>query len=143
MARNRKRTVVDIDGVDDLQAKIQRLEIDTQGRYLREATAAGAELVRDVASQLAPRSEDGSHGREPGFLSRNIEAEVQWTRTQDKAEVHVGMHRDAWYGWLQETGTIHQPAQPFLRPALDNTKDDVIDEIRDVLAARVLGIADD
>lgn len=142
MARNRKRTVFNVEGMDNLEAKIKRLETDTQGRILREATGAGAELVRDVASQLAPRSLDGSHGNPPGFLADNIAAEVKWTRTQDKAEVHVGMKKEAWYGWLQETGTIHQPAQPFLRPALDNTKDDVIDEIRDVLAARILGIAD-
>ena len=134
----RKRTVTALEGVEDLEAAIKRLEIDTQGRVLREATAAGAEITRSVASQLAPRSADGSHGHAPGFLAEHIEAEVQWTRTQDKAEIHVGMHKDAWYGRLQETGTQFAPAQPFLRPALDATKDDVVDEIRDHLHAAIL-----
>lgn len=136
--RGRKRLITDLEGVEDLEAAIKRLEIDTQGRVLREATAAGAEITRDVASQLAPRSADGSHGRQPGFLAASIEAEVQFTRTQDKAQVHIGMHKDAWYGRLQETGTQFHPAQPFLRPALDATKSDVVDEVRDRLRARIL-----
>lgn len=134
----RKRLRTELEGVDDLEAAIKRLEIDTQGRHLRGATEAGADITRTVASQLAPRSADGSHGRAPGFLAQNIEVEVQFTRTQDKAEVHVGMHKDAWYGRFQEEGTQFQPAQPFLRPALDATKDDVVDEIRDQLRERIL-----
>ena len=134
----RKRAVARLDGVEDLQAALKRLGEDTQGRHLRDAAAAGAEITRSVASQLAPRSEDGAHGNPPGFLAEHIEAEVKWTRTQDKAEVHVGMHKDAWYGRLQETGTQFHPAQPFLRPALDETKGDVVDEIRDQLRGRIL-----
>ena len=134
----RKRTVTRLEGLDDLERAIKRLSVDVQGRVLREATAAGAEITRSVASQLAPVSADGSHGHAPGFLSQNIEAEVKFTRTQDKAEIHVGMHKDAWYGRFQETGTQFQPAQPFLRPALDATKDDVVDEIRDHLRASIL-----
>lgn len=143
MARMRKRTVAELDGVENLEAAIKRLEIDTQGQHLRAAAAAGAEITRSVASQLAPRSADGSHGRPPGFLADHIEAEVRFTRTQDKAEVDVGFHKDAWYGRLQETGTAFHPAQPFLRPALDNTKDDVVDEIREQLLDRILGLVED
>lgn len=134
----RKRQSVTLEGVGDLEAAIKRMSEDVQGETLRKAAAAGAEITRDVASQLAPRSVDGSHGNPPGFLAEHIEAEVKFTRTQDKAEVHVGMHKDAWYGRLQETGTQFQPAQPFLRPALDGTKDDVVDEIRDQLRAAIL-----
>lgn len=136
--RGRKFLKTELEGVDDLEAAIKRLSEDTQGRVLRDATEAGAEIPRSVASQLAPRSTEGSHGREPGFLAENILAEVQFTRTQDTARVHVGMHADAWYGRFQETGTQFQPAQPFLRPALDATKDDVVDVIRDHLAASIL-----
>lgn len=138
MAYRRKYEKVGIEGLDDLEASIKRLSEDVQGEALREAAAEGAEITRSVASQLAPRSADGSHGNPPGFLAEHIEAEVKFTRTQDKAEVHVGMHLDAWYGRLQETGTQFQPAQPFLRPALDATKDDVVDAIRESLVDRIL-----
>ena len=135
MARSRKRTVTRLEGLDNLEAKLKRLSEDMQGVHLRSAVKAGAEITRSVASQLAPVSADGSNGRPPGFLAANIEAEVQFTRTQDKALVHVGMNKAAWYGQLQETGTQFAAAQPFMRPALDATKDDVVDEIRDHLAA--------
>lgn len=138
MARARKRQRVDLEGVDDLIGALKRLTDDVGGEHLRAAVRAGAEITRDVASQLAPRSADGSHGNPPGFLAANIEAEVQWTRGQDTAALHVGMNKDAWYGMLQETGTVYHPAQPFLRPALDETKDDVVDEIRDHLRASIL-----
>lgn len=135
----RKYNKVDLEGLEDLEAALGKLKEDVRGRQLREAAKAGAEITRDLAAQLAPRSADGSHGRPPGFLSRNIKVEVQWTRTQDKADVFVGMHKDAFYGWFQETGTIYDPAQPFLRPALDATKDDVVDEIGDYLRSGILG----
>lgn len=134
----RKRQVTRLEGLDDLEAAIKRLSLDMQGQVLRAACAKGAEIMRSVASQLAPRSEDGSYGNSPGFLSENIVAEVKWTKSQDRAEVHVGMKKAAWYGTFQETGTQFQPAQPFLRPALDATKDDVVAEIRDQLATSVL-----
>ena len=143
MARRRKWERADLEGVEDLEAALKTLNNDVQGEYLREAAAAGAEITRSVASQLAPRSLDGKvfkdgTRRPPGFLAAHIEAEVQWTRTQDTAQVHVGMHKDAWYGRFAETGTQWQAADPFLRPALDATKQDVIDEVRDRLRARIL-----
>ncbi|MEQ1573636.1 MAG: HK97-gp10 family putative phage morphogenesis protein [Vicinamibacterales bacterium] len=134
----RKRTVVRLEGVEDLVAGLKRVDADTKGRVLRVAVQDGAEITRGVASQLAPRSEDGSRGNPPGFLAANIVAELQWTRTQDRAEVHVGMRKAAFYGHFQETGTIHEPAQPFLRPALDATADDVVRTITNDLRNSVL-----
>lgn len=128
-----------IEGMKTLEKRLKRMTQDVRGSHLREAAAAGAEIVRDVAEQLAPVSETGSRGHEPGFLAENVEAEVQFTRNQDIARIHVGIHKDAFYGWFQETGTQFQPAQPFLRPALDATKEDVVEEIRDHLARRILG----
>jgi len=138
MTRRRKWERVDLDGVEDLEQALKTLNNDVQGVYLREAAKAGAEITRSVASQLAPQSFEGSKGNPPGHLAANIDAEVKFTRTQDKAEVHVGMKKDAWYGRFVETGTQFAPAQPFLRPALDATKDDVIDEIRDQLKRQIL-----
>lgn len=141
MARRRKFHKTSIEGMDDLERKLRRMTDDVMGEHLRAAVDQGAEIPREVASQLAPRSEDGSHGREPGFLSKNIVKERQWTRTQETARTHVGMTKDAWYGQLQESGTVYHPAQPFLRPAFDETKDSVRDEIAEVLRARILRTA--
>jgi HK97 gp10 family phage protein len=128
----------DLVGVENLEAAIRKLGEDMQGEILRDAVDAGAEIVRDVASQLAPRSTDGSHGHKPGFLAENIVTDRVWTKTQNTADTHVGMTKAAWYGRLQETGTVYQPAQPFLRPALDETKNDVVDAVAEHLRNAIL-----
>lgn len=132
-----KRQRVDLAGADDLLGALKRMTEDVGGEHLRAATEAGAELVVNVARQLAPRSDDGSHGNPPGYMAAGIHSERQWTSRQDKAETRVGWSKDGWYGQLQETGTVHQPAQAHMRPALDETKGDVIDEIADTLRDRI------
>lgn len=134
----RKRFVTNLEGVEDLEAAIRELSEDVQGEALRAAVDAGAEIVRDVAGQLAPKSADGSHGHEPGWLADHIGKERQWTKTQDTATTHVGPTKEAWYGRFPELGTIYEPAQPFLRPAFDETKNDVIDEVAKQLRNRIL-----
>lgn len=138
-ARRGGRNVTRLEGMEDLEAAIRQVSEDIQGVALRNAVDGGAEIVRDVASQLAPQSASGSHGREPGFLSKNILKEKQWTRTQDTAVSFVGMEKEkAWYGRFAELGTTYQPAQPFLRPALDETKNDVVKEIAERLRREIL-----
>lgn len=137
MATMKKRQVAHLEGADDLIGALKRMTQDVQGVHLRAATESGADVVVTVASQLAPSSVRGSRGNAAGHLSRNITKETQWTRTQDTADVHVGMAKDAYYGRFQELGTVYEPAQPFLRPALDTTKNDVIDEIAEHLRARI------
>ena len=128
MASTRNR--VDLVGVEDLEAAIRKLGEDVQGEILRDAVDAGAEIVRDVASQLAPR--------DTGFLADHIVKERQWTRTQNTADTYVGPSKEAWYGRFPEMGTTFQPAQPFLRPALDETKNSVIEEVAQQLRRRIL-----
>ena len=134
----RKRSTIRLEGMDDLEAALKRLSLDTQGEVLRAAVDKGAEVVREVASQLAPRSTRGSRKHDPGHLSRNIKKERQWTRTQDTATTHVGMDKSAYYGRFQELGTVYEPAQPFMRPALDETKGAVTVSIGEHLRKAIL-----
>jgi len=139
-ARKGGRAGVRLDGMEDLEAALRNLSEDTQGEALRGAVDAGAEIMRDVAGQIAPRSFDGAFGHPAGFLSKNIRKERQWTRTQDKAVTDVGMERwHAFYGRFPELGTSHMPAEPFLRPAFDQTKNSVVDEVAEQLRRRILG----
>lgn len=138
-ARKGGKTRVSLIGTEDLERAIKRLSEDVQGEILRDAVDDAAEIMRDVASQLAPHSADGSWGHEPGFLAKNIMTERQWTRTQDTAATDVGMEKkEAWYGRFPELGTSYQPAQPFLRPAFDSTKEDMIAAIDDSLRKSIL-----
>jgi len=138
-ARKGGKTRVSLIGTEDLERAIKRLSEDVQGEVLRAAVDEAAEIMRDAASSLAPRSSGGSWGHEPGFLAKNIMTERLWTRTQDTAATDVGMEKEeAWYGRFQELGTVYEPAQPFLRPAFDSTKGDMIDAIDDSLRKSIL-----
>jgi HK97 gp10 family phage protein len=136
-ARKGGKSETSLIGADDLIAALKQMTQDVQGVHLQAATASGAEIVRVVASQLAPSSVRGSRGNAAGHLSKSIAKEKQWTRTQDTADVYVGMTKDAYYGRFAEIGTRYHPATPFLRPALDTTKESVVNEIAEHLRARI------
>ncbi len=136
MARKYQR--IQVEGEEQLENALKFLTDDMQGENLRRAVDLGAEVTQIVASQLAPRSRDGSHGRAPGFLSRSIHRVRQWTFRQTQAFTHIGMSKDAFYGAFQEKGTIYEPAQPFLRPALDETKSTVVEVVKESLRSRIL-----
>jgi len=80
---------------------------------LEHAAHEGAEPIRMAASRLAPRRR--------GRLARHIAA-VTVERTRRKCTVAVGPERRVFYGLFSELGTIHQPAQPWLRPGFDLAK---------------------
>lgn len=68
--------------------------------------------VADTARELAPKDTgegaDSIHG-EAGVDDESAYVDVSW----DRDHFYMGFH---------ELGTEHQPARPFLRPALDSTK---------------------
>lgn len=119
-----------------LQEALHGMREDVQGTYLLHAVQRGGEITRNVAEQLAPRSEGGSHGNAPGYLASKV-VMVDTAAEPTFAQVGVGVDRAAFYGWFQELGTVHQPAQPFLRPASDETEDDVVDQVAETLSALI------
>ena len=122
-----------VTGFDELERKLVALGDELRAAALVKAAMAGAELVADVAGQLAPVGRSGE-------LSGGIKADVTLAESK-RAEVSVGPTRDVFYGRFQELGTVYHGAQPFLRPAFDATKESVIDEVRDSLRNRVLAVA--
>ncbi len=117
-------------GSEALTKKLIELEGSLRGRVLARAAEAGAEPVRDMAGQLAPRRS--------GDLAGSMEKEVVLSELE-RADVAVGP--TAYEGLFQELGTEHHEAQPFLRPALDGSEGDVISEVANVLRRDVLEVA--
>lgn len=128
----------EIEGMDDFKAKLVGLRKDMQA-ILEEATEAGAEVIRDESNHLAP----GPH----------VTTEVV-SKTWSHADIEIGPDKEHWYymffevgaqpheikprkvGGLQFPGSegefivrmlaSHQgmAARPFLRPAMDDKKDE-------------------
>jgi HK97 gp10 family phage protein len=107
-------------GTEEAIRNLERLKSRVQqDKALRPAYMAAAELVRAAAARRAPVGETGT-------LAGEMAAE--WVTR--KRYAIVGPSRDAFYGEFQERGTSEMAAQPFLRPAIDEVKDQAIEVIR-------------
>ena len=76
------------------------------------------DMLQDVGDIVA----DEARGRAPeqtGAGAASIHAEVESDAESGYAD--VSWDKDHFYLGFAETGTVHQPATPFLRPALDST----------------------
>ncbi len=137
-----------IRGGPELAAKLGRLSDDMAGKALEDATTAGALLVQNAAVRKAPFL--------TGTLRRSIHIRTSF-RSRTRAVVAVGTN--VVYGAIQEFGgiiraktapflvfrtkdgrwhrtkSVQIPAHPFMRPALDEEKDNVVREIGDALRA--------
>lgn len=124
------------------------LSKDVALKVSRAATNAGAQLVKKQAILRAPESEE-EHMLEgvlvkPGNLKKNIVVKRINPRKTQLTSEHVvtvrGKRKDGYaarYGRLQEFGTVHHAASPFLRPAFEMEKGKAIEAMKKKLADRI------
>ncbi|MCG3461067.1 HK97 gp10 family phage protein [Xenorhabdus bovienii] len=125
-------TDLDFSGLQEIARDLELLSKAENTQVLRQATYAGATVLRDEARQKAPKR--------TGKLARNIVASNQKIR---KGEAAAGVYvrganangtnsdksmkandpRNAYYWRFLENGTSKMAAQPFIRPAFDNKSD--------------------
>lgn len=151
---------VRIEGSESLNRKFAALSEAARGRTLERAVTAGALIIQNAAKENAPyltgnlrRSiHIGGHGDlapDRGDISAVTGAKVPDPEVaQTSAAVYVGT--DVEYARRVEYGfdgqdrlgrTYNQPAQPYLRPAIDDNGREVAREIgdafRDLIRAAV------
>lgn len=125
-------------GGAELARKLAALGEAVAGEVLAGAVRSGALLVQNDAKRMAPYR--------TGTLRRSIHTEVESGAGQATAEIGT----DVPYGARVEFGfegkdslgrEYHQPAQPYLRPALDENMDAAAQEIGDALRKALLAVA--
>ncbi len=143
---------VQVNGSESLRAKLNRLEAGMRERMVERALTAGALLVQNAAKQNAPYKSgtlrrsihigghedlnpDGVGGQLPdpevegGSVSVYVGTDVEYAR-----RIEFGFEGADALG-----RTYHQPAQPYLRPAIDENGAAVQREVgaalRDLLRA--------
>ncbi len=101
-------------------------------KLIKYAVAPLVQKAREIVKR-APKSHKGKYGMvTPGTLSRSIST-IDMKRSRKVALV-VGprvkgafrKNKAGWYGHFLEFGTKNFPARPFMRPAYDLTKDEVV-----------------
>lgn len=105
------------------------------------ALRAGGEIIADEARRLVPI--DSGELRESIQVGGDgLNSSRQEVR-QGRAVISVGPRQgpgypDGFYAHMVEFGTVKMAAEPFMRPAVDNTRDEVDEAIADVLAGEIV-----
>jgi len=111
----------------DIKKKLKKLPLKAKEKLLTGAVRAGANTVRDEARQKAPV--------DTGLLKRSIQTvkgkpslyEVKFfVVTKSKIKLK-GIQKSAFYAHMIEFGTIKMAAQPFMRPAFENSDKESIE----------------
>lgn len=148
--------VVRIEGLKELQQALKQLPKATQGAVLRRALMHAAEPMRAAAEANAPV--------DVGVLAQSVDASPKLTRRQRSkagksavrqadgsyrsarstgAELYIGPGAGARAkapppsGLMQEFGTRHHAAKPWLRPAWDAHRQGALDTIADELGVEI------
>nr|WP_113869631.1 HK97-gp10 family putative phage morphogenesis protein [Brenneria salicis]NMN90975.1 HK97 gp10 family phage protein [Brenneria salicis ATCC 15712 = DSM 30166]RBP57330.1 HK97 gp10 family phage protein [Brenneria salicis ATCC 15712 = DSM 30166]RLM28533.1 hypothetical protein BHG07_17240 [Brenneria salicis ATCC 15712 = DSM 30166] len=120
---------LDFSGLNDIARDLEKLSRAENNKVLRDATRAGAEVLKEEVIDRAPVR--------TGKMRKNVVVLTQKSRR--KGEISSGVHirgvnprtgnsdntmkadnpRNAFYWRFVEMGTIKAPAHPFVRPAFD------------------------
>ncbi len=125
-----------IEGLAQLQAKFRELPNGTQKATLRRVGRKVLKPIADKARSMAPRLS--------GKLKQSIKVGTRLSRRQyllrrglaDEVEVYAGAGPLP-QAIMQEFGTSTQPAQPFMRPAWDAGKNQLLTDVKNELWAEI------
>ena len=137
-------------GFRELADALKQLPQRVARKHLRGSTAKGATVVRNKARELAPK--------DTGEMVKDIQIKRERTEGDHVASHSVfvrsgkksrlagrarDVEKDSYYWMFQEFGTAKAPAQPFLRPAFEATKDEAVEAIGAELDKRIQNEAAD
>nr|DAF90428.1 MAG TPA: tail component [Myoviridae sp. ctdyF5] len=125
---------LDFSDLSDITRDLENLSRAENNKVLRDATRAGANVLREEVLERAPER--------TGKLKKNVVVVTQGSVT--KGQISSGIHirgrnpltgnsdntmkasnpRNAFYWRLVEMGTSKTPAHPFVRPAFDVMQDE-------------------
>jgi HK97 gp10 family phage protein len=137
---------VQVSGLRELGLQMRALGADMAGKVARQATAAGAGVVRKAARQNAPKDTGNLQAaivmkrERQTRLTEEYVVAVRKGKTRDAKAAKRGegrLGKDAYYARFAEFGTVKAPAQPFMRPALEDNVQAATDAIARRLKQRI------
>ncbi len=115
---------IKIQGLEKLEASVEKLIKATGKEATGKVLLEQAEIVRDKIKEKAPQGPTGN-------LKRSPIAKLMPEKDQYPAIAIAGIDRKiAPHAHLLEFGTVKMAPHPFFRPAVDETKGQVMDGIK-------------
>ncbi|MFZ2995948.1 HK97-gp10 family putative phage morphogenesis protein [Sphingobium sp.] len=112
-------------GVDAIDRKLVAIRDAVSPAARERSLLAGAEIVLDEAKRLVPVLS----GNLRDSLIISFDGGLNSAAVSERrffSMVYIGPERrQGFYGHMVEFGTFHSIAHPFMRPALDNTREEV------------------
>lgn len=127
-----------IEGLKEMDAALKDLGDSQSKRVVRRTLKQLGNPIADEARDLAPvdmTRDDGPHLYEGIRVSSSLESRHKRRLRNPKGTISlfVGPDRRAFHAHLQEFGTQHHKAQPFMRPAWDKHKSALLSRLRKLL----------
>lgn len=120
-----------VDG-DSLIKALGQFPGNIQKNVMVGAIRASANVVRDRAREIVP-IDTGTLKKSIRSIQRKAkQGEVMFSVTPSKGGKNSG-----WYAHFIEFGTSKQVAQPFLRPAFEQSQDDCLTKAKEYIAKRI------
>ena len=121
-----------VEGADLIAKRLKRLDRDLRVKAYSRALSKATDVILKSARKKVPVGRRNiTHGATPGTLKRSLTKRVRVNYRIHRAEVGWRQGRDekddAFYGHMVEYGTRYTTAQPFMRPALDENEDKVVE----------------
>lgn len=129
------RIRVEIKGSKELKDALKKIPKNATRRSLAKAAKAGAEPILRSAKRKAPvdtgRLRDSLRSTFAYQSSRAVRVQVSSSLKPEGGSWHS-------YDYYQEFGTSFHPAQPFMRPAVDEQHANAVEQTRKTMEEAVL-----
>jgi HK97 gp10 family phage protein len=124
---------IQVQGLKEIEQALKALGVAAANRVARSALNRAANPVVARAKELAPQRGDPDDPYATGLLAKSITKRLRRQRPNTTVQVCiVGVQGErARIAHLVELGTAFQPAEPYLRPAIDETHTEVLHTMRD------------
>ena len=125
-------------GDKDLQKQLKKLPDRLQNRILKQAIKKGAKITLQRTKTIVPK--------ETGRLSESLKVKpIKRSRvkigyqvlTGTREELGIPAGKKGYYPMAIETGTKNRPAKPYMRPALDQTENQVLGVIKGAIKSKL------
>lgn len=136
-----------LEGVADLTTKLTELGAKVAGKELRGTVKAAIETALHAARVNIPVGSEPHKtykGRivTPGFALASIDTKIGLEKKTGTAYALLGVRPEAFYALaFRELGTATQAADPWLRPAFEESEDAMLRTIASELRDRVEKVA--
>jgi HK97 gp10 family phage protein len=124
---------IQVRGLKEIEVALKALGVAAANRIARSALNRSANPVVKRAKELAPQPGSAEDPFATGLLRASITKRLRRQKpgtTKQVCLVGVAGER-ARIAHIIELGSVHQPPEPYLRPAIDETHVEVLNSMRD------------